>query len=163
MVKIDTEKIAALAEGVAQDELVELIDVEIATEGSRSVIRVFIDREGGVQLRDCVSFSRKLGAILDVEDPVSSPYSLEVSSPGLNRRLSRPKHFAAFRGRRVRVSLSAPVEGSRNFRGVLLGSDEEGIELDRDGRIFRLPYRLMRKANLEVPQEEIFGKGKRRR
>ena len=161
--KIDTEKIAALAEGVAQDELVELIDVEIATEGSRSVIRVFIDREGGVQLRDCVSFSRKLGAILDVEDPVSSPYSLEVSSPGLNRRLSRPKHFAAFRGRRVRVSLSAPVEGSRNFRGVLLGSDEEGVERDGDGRIFGLPYRLMRKANLEVPQEEIFGKGKRRR
>lgn len=161
--KIDTEKIAALAEGVAQDELVELIDVEIATEGSRSVIRVFIDREGGVQLRDCVSFSRKLGAILDVEDPVSSPYSLEVSSPGLNRRLSRPKHFAAFRGRRVRVSLSASLEGSRNFRGILLGSDEEGIELDRDGRIFRLPYRLMRKANLEVPQEELFGRGKKRR
>ena len=161
--KIDTEKIAALAEGVAQDELVELIDVEIATEGSRSVIRVFIDREGGVQLRDCVSFSRKLGAILDVEDPVSSPYSLEVSSPGLNRRLSRPKHFAAFRGRRVRVSLSAPLEGSRNFRGILLGSGEEGIELDRDGRIFRLPYRLMRKANLEVPQEELFGRGKKRR
>ena len=161
--KIDTEKIAALAEGVAQDELVELIDVEVATEGSRSVIRVFIDREGGVQLRDCESVSRKLGAILDVEDPVSAPYSLEVSSPGLNRRLSRPKHFAAFRGRKVRVSLSAPVEGSRNFRGVLLGSDEEGIELERDGRIFRLPYRLIRKANLEVLQEELFGKGKRRR
>jgi len=162
-VKIDTEKIAALAEGVAQDELVELIDVEVATEGSRSVIRVFIDREGGVQLRDCESVSRKLGAILDVEDPVSAPYSLEVSSPGLNRRLSRPKHFAAFRGRKVRVSLSAPVEGSRNFRGILLGSDEEEIELERDGRIFRLPYRLIRKANLEVLQEELFGKGKRRR
>ena len=161
--KIDTEKIAALAEGVAQDELVELIDVEVATEGSRSVIRVFIDREGGVKLRDCESVSRKLGAILDVEDPVSAPYSLEVSSPGLNRRLSRPKHFAAFRGRKVRVSLSAPVEGSRNFRGILLGSDEEEIELERDGRIFRLPYRLIRKANLEVLQEELFGKGKRRR
>ncbi len=161
--KIDTEKIAALAEGVAQDELVELIDVEVAAEGPRSVIRVFIDREGGVRLGDCESFSRKFGAILEVEDPVPGPYSLEVSSPGLNRRLRRPKHFAASRGKRLRVSLSAPVEGSRNFRGILLGSDEEGIELDRDGRTFRLPYRLMRRANLEVPQEELFGKGKGRK
>jgi ribosome maturation factor RimP len=161
--KADTEKIAALAEGVAQDELVELVDVEIVTEGPRSVIRIFVDREGGATLRDCVSFSRKLSAILDVEDPVSGTYSLEVSTPGLNRRLSQPKHFAACTGKRVKVSLSAPVEGSRNFRGVLRGSDEEGIDLDRGGRTFRLPYRLMRRANLEIPQEELFGKGTRRR
>ena len=161
--KVDTEKVAALAEGVAQDELVELIDVEIATEGPRCIIRVFIDREGGVRLGDCVSFSRKFSAILDVEDPVERAYSLEVSSPGMDRRLSRPKHFAACRGKRVKVSLSAPVEGSRNFRGVLRGSDEEGIDLDRGGRTFRLPYRLMRKANLEIPQDELFGKGTRRR
>jgi ribosome maturation factor RimP len=161
--KADTEKIATLAEGVAQDELVELVDVEIATEGPRSFIRIFVDREGGATLRDCESFSRKLSAILDVEDPVSGPYSLEVSTPGLNRRLTRPKHFAACTGRRVKVSLSDPVGGSRNFRGILIGSDEEGIDLNREGRIFRLPYRLMRKANLEVTQEELFGKGTRRR
>ncbi|MGA6992782.1 MAG: ribosome maturation factor RimP [Candidatus Deferrimicrobiaceae bacterium] len=160
---IDSEIIAVLAENVAQDELVELVDVEIAAEGPRSVIRVFIDREGGVRLRDCESFSRKLGAILDVEDPLAGPYSLEVSSPGMDRRLRQPKHFAACKGKRVKISLSAPVDGSRNFRGTLLGSDEEGIELDRDGRTFRLPYRLMRKANLVVPQNELFGKGMRRR
>lgn len=161
--KIDTEKVAALAEGVARDELVDLIDVEIAREGPRCLVRVFIDREGGIRLDDCVSFSRKFGAILDVEDPVEGPYSLEVSSPGMDRRLSKPKDFAACRGKRVKIFLSAPVEGSRNFRGVLRGSDEEGIDLDRDGRTFRLPYRLMRKANLEVSQEELFGKGMRRR
>ena len=160
--KVDSEKIAVLAENVAQDELVELVDLEIAAEGPRSVVRVFIDREGGVQLRDCVSFSRKLGAILEVEDPLAGPYSLEVSSPGMDRRLRQPKHFAACRGKRVKISLSAPVDGSRNFRGTLLGSDEEGIELDRDGRTYRLPYRLMRKANLVVPQNELFGKGTRR-
>ncbi len=161
--KIDTEKVVAAAEGVAQDELVELFDIEIASEGPRPAIRVFIDREGGVRLRDCESFSRKLAAVLDVEDPVAGPYTLEVSTPGVNRRLRQPKHFAACRGRRLRVVLSAPVEGSRNFRGILLGSDEEGIDLDRDGRTFRLPYRLMRRANLDVPQEELFGKGTRRR
>jgi len=153
----------AAAEAVAQDEIVDLVDVEVSPEGPRQVIRVFIDREGGARLGDCQSFSRKLGAILDVEDPVGGPYTLEVSTPGVNRRLKQPKHFAAFRGRRVRVSLSAPVEGSRNFRGILLGSDEEGIDLDRDGKTFRLPYRLMRKANLDITQEELFGKGTRRR
>ena len=162
-VMVDAEKIVALAEGVARDELVEIIDVEIATEGPRSVIRVFIDRDGGVRLRDCESFSRKFGAILDVEDTVPGPYSLEVSSPGVNRRLRQPKHFAVCKGRRVRIALSVPVEGSRNFRGVLLSSDGEGIELERDGRTFRLPYRLMRKANLDVTQEDLFGKGTRRR
>ena len=106
--KVDSEIIAALAENVAQDELVEIFDVEIAVEGPRTVIRVFIDREGGVELRDCVSFSRKLGAILEVEDPLDGPYSLEVSSPGMDRKLRRPKHFAACKGKRVRVSLSAP-------------------------------------------------------
>lgn len=161
--RVDSEKIAVLTENVARDELVELVDVEIVAEGPRSVIRVFIDREGGVQLRDCESFSRKLGAILDVEDPLAGPYSLEVSSPGMDRRLRQPKHFAACKGKRVKILLSSPVEGSRNFRGTLLRSDEEGIELDRDGRTFRLPYRLMRKANLVVPQSELFGKGTRRR
>ena len=157
--KIDTERIVAAAEVVAQDEMVELVDLEISPEGPRPVIRVFIDREGGARLGDCESYSRKLGAILEVEDPVAGSYILEVSTPGINRRLKQPKDFAAYRGRRVRVTLSTPVEGSRNFRGILLGSDDEGIDLDRDGRTFRLPYRLMRKANLDVTQEELFGKG----
>lgn len=161
--KVDADKIAALAEEVAKDDLVEIVDFEIVREGPRSVVRVFLDREGGVNLRDCESFSRRLGALLDVEDPVAGSYSLEVSSPGVNRRLKSPRHFAACRGKRVKVSLESPVEGSRNFRGTLLGSDEEGIELERDGRSFRLPYRLMRRANLEVTNEELFGKGTGRR
>src|SRR4030065_324142 len=102
-VKIDTERFVAAAEAVAQDEMVELVDVEVSPEGPRQVIRVFIDREGGARLGDCQSFSRKLGAILDVEDR------------------------------------------------------------DRGGGTFLLPSRLMRKANLDVTQEELFGRGTRRR
>lgn len=161
--RFDAEKIAALAEDVAQDEGLELVDVEILGAGPRAAVRVFVDREGGVRLRDCESVSRRLGAVLDVEDPVAGPYTLEVSSPGLERRLKRPKDFAACRGKRVKVYLSEPVDGSRNFRGILLGSDEEGIELERNGTMHRLPYRLMRKANREVTQEELFGKGLKRR
>ncbi len=161
--KVDTEKIAALAAGVALDEAVEVFDVETVQEGPRTVIRIFIDREGGVGIGDCESFSRRFGAILDVEDLVPGPYALEVSSPGVNRRLSKPRHFEAARGRRVRVSVTEPVEGSRNFTGILCRTDNDGIDIERDGKAFRLPYRLIRKANIDVTQDELFVKGKKKR
>src|SRR5512145_567247 len=110
-VKVDTGKIEALADRVALDEAVDVFDVDVVQEGPRTVIRVFIDREGGVGIGDCESFSRRLGAVLDVEDPVPGPYALEVSSPGVNRRLSKPRHFASAEGRRVRVTLAEPVGG----------------------------------------------------
>ncbi len=160
--KADIEKIEALVAQVAQEEMLEVFDLAVAREGPRTVVRVFLDREGGISLGECESFSRKMSAVLDVSDPMPGPYVLEVSSPGLNRRLVKPAHFAAVAGRRVRVSLIEPVEGSRNYAGMLLRADEEGIELDRDGRTFRFPYGAVRKANLEVSQEELFGKGKRK-
>lgn len=162
-VKVDTGKIEALADRVALDEAVDVFDVDVVQEGPRTVIRVFIDREGGVGIGDCESFSRRLGAVLDVEDPVPGPYSLEVSSPGVNRRLSRPRHFAAALGRRVRVSLAEPLEGGRNFTGILRRTDDDGIDIERDGKAVRLPYRLMRKANIDVTQDELFAKGKKKR
>ena len=161
--KVDTDKIAALAAGVALDEAVEVFDVETVQEGPRTVIRIFIDRDGGVGIGDCESFSRRFGAILDVEDLVPGPYALEVSSPGVNRRLSKPRHFEAAQGRRVRVSVAEPVEGSRNFTGILRRTDDDGIDIERDGKTFRLPYRLIRKANIDVTQDELFVKGKKKR
>ncbi|MGE5189929.1 MAG: ribosome maturation factor RimP [Gemmatimonadota bacterium] len=162
-VKVDTGKIAALADSVALDEGVEVFDVEVVREGPRTVIRIFIDREGGVGIGDCESFSRRFGAVLDVEDPVPGPYALEVSSPGVNRRLSRPRHFEAALGRRLRVSLAEPLGGSRNFSGILARTDDDGIDIERDGKAVHLPYRLMRKANIDVTQDELFGKGKKKR
>ncbi len=161
--KLDIEKIGALAAAVAREEMVDLFDVDVAWEGPRAVVRIFLDREGGIRIGECESFSRKMSAALDVHDPMPCPYVLEVSSPGLNRRLRTPEHFAAAAGRRVKVSLAEPVEGGRNFAGTLLSSDAEGIELERDGRTFRLPYSLIRRANLEITQDELFGKGKKKR
>ena len=161
--KVDTEKITALAGQIAQDEMLELVDVEIASEGPRAVIRVFLDREGGIRLGEIESFSRRFGALLEVEDPVQGGYLLEVSSPGLERKLTRPSHYAACRGKRVKVSLTDFVEGSRNFRGILKDSDEEGFDLEREGTLYRIPFRMVRKANVEITQEELFGTGKRKR
>lgn len=161
--KMDTEKIAALADQLAQDELLELVEVEIVPEGPRPVVRVYLDRGGGIRLGEIESFSRRFGALLEVEDPLAGPYLLEVSSPGLERKLTRPSHFAACRGKRVRVSLLEELGGSRNFRGTLKDSDEEGFDLEREGTRYHIPFRMVRKANIEITQEELFGTGKRKR
>lgn len=161
--KVDTERIEALARRVADEEMVEIFDLQVGSAGTRAAIRIFLDSPGGVTLRDCETFSRKLGALLEVEDPIPGPYALEVSSPGLDRKLKRPEHFGASKGRRVRVALVEPVDGSRNIAGTLIESDDAGIEVDRGDRVFRIPYRMIRKASLEISQEELFGKGSKKR
>jgi len=161
--KADIDKIEPLVAQVAREEMVEVFDLVVAREGPRTVIRVFIDREGGIRLGDCRTFSRRLSAALDVHDPMPGSYVLEVSSPGINRRLTKPAHFAAVAGRRVRVALREFVDGSRNYQGTLLRADDEGIDIDKDGKTFRLPYTIIRKANLDISQEELFGKGKKKR
>jgi ribosome maturation factor RimP len=163
LMHMDTLKIEALAGEVARDLSLSLFDVEIAREGPRSILRIFVEREGGVPLSDIATFSRRFGAILEVDDPMKGPYVLEVSSPGVNRRLRRPEHFGRSLGKRVRVTLAAPREGRRHLVGELAGCDGEGIEVVADGTTYRVPYREIRKATLDVTQEELFGKGKKTR
>ena len=160
---IDIEKVFALAAVVAGEGGLEVYDARVETEGPRVVIRVFLDKPGGIPLGDSESFSRRFGARLDVEDPVDGPYLLEASSPGVNRPLTRPAHYAAAVGRRVRVALAEPVDGARNVAGVLESADGEAIVVRRDAGETRIPLRLVRKANLETTQEELFGKGQRRK
>lgn len=160
---MDTAKIEALAGEVARDLSLSLFDLEFVREGPRRILRVYLDREGGVTLSDIETYSRRLGALLDVEDPVAGAYVMEVSSPGVNRRLRRPEHFEASVGRRVKVTLTEPREGRRHVSGVLAGTDGEGITIELGDAGFRVPYGGIRKASLEVTQEELFGKGKKRR
>jgi len=162
-VKTDTIKIEALAGEVARDLSLSLYDVEVSREGPRTILRVYVEREGGVALSDIATFSRRFGAILEVEDPVEGPYVLEVSSPGVTRRLRRPDHFERSLGKRVRVNLVAPRVGRRTLVGVLSGCDCEGIEVRAEEETYRVPYAGIRKANLDVTQEELFGKGKKKR
>ncbi len=126
----------------------ELSDLELKLGGRSGLLRVFIDRPQGVGLEDCEVVSRQVSAILDVEDPLPGNYTLEVSSPGLDRKLTKPEHFSRYLGEVVRVKLRFPLEGRRNFRGPLKSADTEIIAIEVDGELHSLPIATIESARL---------------
>ena len=105
-------------------------DVQYLKEGAEWILRIYIDKPQGVGIDDCVEMSRAIDPVLDQEDPVPDEYVLEVSSPGINRRLSRPEHFDAYMGEPVRARLIRPLEdGTKELEGLLIDADQEGFEL----------------------------------
>lgn len=116
-----------------------------------ATLRIYIDREGGVGLGDCEAVSRELSALLDVHDPIKGGYTLEVSSPGLDRPLFTAAQFEQFAGHRARVALHEPMDGRRKFDGSILGVDEGELRFEQDGHEVRLELSNIRKANL-VPE-----------
>ena len=129
----------------------ELSDLELKLGGRDGLVRIFIDKHDGIDVEDCEAVSRQVSAILDVEDPLPGNYTLEVSSPGLDRTLTKPAHFQRFMGENVRVKLRFPLDGRRNFRGALKAADDENIEVEVDGESHSLPLATIESARL-VPQ-----------
>jgi ribosome maturation factor RimP len=132
-------KIVELLESAVERLGYELTDLESNLTGRDSTIRLFIDKPDGVKLEDCELVSRQVSALLDIEDPVSRSYVLEVSSPGLDRKLTKIEHFQRFMGDDVSAKLRFPIEGQRNFHGTLRHANEEHIEVEVDGKSCRLP------------------------
>jgi len=130
----------------------ELADLELKTGGRDSLLRIFIDKAEGIGIEDCEAVSRQVSAILDVEDPLPGNYTLEVSSPGLDRTLTKPDHFQRFMGQDVKVKLRFPLAGRRNFRGALAAADEDKIEVEVDGELHSLPLATIESARL-VPTD----------
>jgi len=126
----------------------ELTDVELKLGGRSGLLRLYIDKEGGVDIDDCEAVSHQVSAILDVEDPIPGNYTLEVSSPGLDRTLTKPAHFKRFMGEDIKVRLRFPVDGRRNFRGALKSADDENIEVEVDGEGHRLPISTIESVRL---------------
>jgi ribosome maturation factor RimP len=126
----------------------ELVDLEHTSGRGSAVVRLFIDRSGGVGLTDCERVSREVSALLDVEDPIPTAYSLEVSSPGFDRVLRTRAHFERFVGSRIAVELAVPREGRRRYTGTLLSADEAGIVLEADGQHVPVSFAEMGKARL---------------
>jgi len=144
------EKIRKLADDLALDFGFELEDVELLGRGRRLLLRVTIDRPGGVTLDDCEAFSRDLSAALDAEDPVAGPYTLEVSSPGLDRPLKKPRHYEKSLGKLVRIITREKVEGQGFFLGRLVGVHEKGVSISVKDRVMEIPFENIKSARLEV-------------
>ncbi|MFZ1035661.1 MAG: ribosome maturation factor RimP [Smithella sp.] len=146
------EKIRQLSEPVVASEGMELIHVECIKMHSRWIIRLFMDKEGGIALDDCANISNQLGDIFDIRDVIKGAYTLEVSSPGLDRPISRDQDFVKYRNSRVNIKTSEKIEGIKNFHGILLDYIEESgkklVLIDIAGKVYRIPRQDVVKANL---------------
>ena len=126
----------------------ELWGLEHLQQGKHSILRVFIDCENTVNLKDCETVSRQISALLDVEDPISGEYTLEVSSPGLERPLFKTDQFAQFVGDKVKITMRSQVEGRRKFTGLIECVSADEISLSVDGKTFKLDFGDIDKANI---------------
>jgi len=128
----------------------ELVDLEYQRGPQGWVLRIYIDREGGITLDECAEVSGEIGTLLEVKDVIPNPYVLEVSSPGLTRPLKKPEDFSKFSHRLVKIKLYEPLDGRKNFKGTLLGLEGEKVRLEAEGRVYELPLQGIAKANLEI-------------
>lgn len=143
------ECIREVVERVAASEGLEVVDVELHGRGRGAVLRVFLDKPGGVTHGDCQRVSEQVGTLLDVEDLVADSYTLEVSSPGLDRRLAKPADYERFAGRQVKLILRDAQDGRRRFQGRLLGIENGQVRVEvESGQVLRLAPDQIAKANL---------------
>lgn len=142
------DELQALLEPAIERLGYELIDLEVRLGGKSGVVRIFIDSPDGIGLDDCEKVSLAVSALLDVEDPLPGQYNLEVSSPGLDRKLTKVEHFHRFKGETVKVSMRFPIEGRRRFRGTLVSTNDENIVVEVDGEPHTLPMATIDTARL---------------
>ena len=145
-----SQAVMGLIEPVLIGEGLELVDVEYKKEGKNWVLRIFIDKEGGVTVADCQEVSHLTGDLIEVEETIITPYSLEVSSPGLDRVLKREKDFLKFKGRQIRLHTLSPIDNRRKFTGILTDFKDETVLLELDGKLLEIPLRQVGKANLVI-------------
>jgi ribosome maturation factor RimP len=140
-----------LAAPLAENEGMEIVDIELRHERSRGgrVLRLYLDKAGGPTVDDLSRVSRQLSELLDSQDVVSGAYTLEVSSPGINRPLKRPEHFAPYIGKRVRIRTRDLIGGKRSFLGILQDVASESITVAQEGTRFDIPFAAIEKSNYE--------------
>ncbi len=147
------ERVRRLLEPILQSLGLDLWELEFHKQGPKWLLRVFIDREigGGVTLNDCEAVSRDLSAVLDVEDFINHAYTLEVSSPGLDRALTKPEHFIRFTGSLVKIKTMQPIDGEKVFRGRVSGLVGTVVQIEvAPGTVVNIPLPNITKASLEV-------------
>jgi ribosome maturation factor RimP len=152
---LSVQKLTELLHPLVEDLGYEFIGLEYNSNPKHSVLRIYIDQDGGVGIEDCEAVSREVAALLDVKDPIRSQYNLEISSPGLDRPLFTPAHYAEFAGCEAQVTLFAPRDGRRKFKGRLLSADKQGVCLEQDGVEVTLDFDNIAKAKLVPDYEKI--------
>ncbi|UCD84130.1 MAG: ribosome maturation factor RimP [Deltaproteobacteria bacterium] len=143
------EAVWKIIEPVADREGLELVDIEYRREDRGWVLRIYIDRENGVNVGDCSRMSGEIGTVLDVEDPIPQSYHLEVSSPGLNRPLKKEGDYQKYQGKLVKIRTVIPIDGRQSFTGRLLGYSDGQVRVEVEGKEWEIPFDQIIKANLQ--------------
>ena len=144
------EVVRSLAAGAAGAEGAELVDIELQREPGGWVLRLFVDKPGGVNVEDCRRISEQVGTILEVEDPIPHPFTLEVSSPGLTRAIRGPGDWQKAVGSLVKLTTHQPVERQQSFLGRVIAVEEETVRLSVDGAERGIPIAQIARARLEI-------------
>lgn len=145
-------RVMKIIDPILLNEGMECVDLEYRREARGWVLRLYIDKEkeGGVTLDDCARINQQVGRTLDVENPIDTPYHLEVSSPGLTRPLKTERDFVKYQNRLIKVKTAEPIGNQRQFKGRLLRVVTEGIDIEMDGTVFHIPFQSIAKARLEL-------------
>ncbi|OGP86795.1 MAG: hypothetical protein A2156_12890 [Deltaproteobacteria bacterium RBG_16_48_10] len=144
------DRVRQIADPILLSGGFELVDVEYRREARGWALRLYVDKEGGITLDDCARISQEIGRNLDVEDFILTPYTLEISSPGLTRSLKHERDFVKYRDRLVKVITAQEIRNRRQFKGRLRGVKENQIQIEMEGKIFQIPLSDVVKANLEI-------------
>jgi ribosome maturation factor RimP len=142
------QEVIRIIEPIIEEMDFELVDIEYLSENGRWVLRLYLDKEGGITLGDCAKASREIGDSIDVKDVISHEYILEVSSPGLNRRLNKDKDFLQAIGEKIRIKMAVPVDGRRNFTGYLRDFKDGILHLETAATLVTLPLQDIERANI---------------
>jgi ribosome maturation factor RimP len=156
---MEGDRVASLwksIEPILEPEGMELVELECKPERGRLVLRLYIDRPGGITLDDCEMVSRQVGAFLDMEDPFNRPYTLEVSSPGINRVLRKEKDFNLYAGAPVRIRTRRKIGGRRNFSGIIEGARDARILIRIGDELVEIGADDLEKAHLDLPEADLF-------
>ncbi len=151
MKDLTTTRVWELAAPLAEGEGMEIVDIEFRHEGGRGgrVLRLYLDKEGGPSVDDLSRVSRELSELLDARDTIDGAYTLEVSSPGINRPLKKPEDFARFVGKRIRVRTRDLIDGRRSFLGILGQVVGDSVILTQEGKCYQIPFSVIEKSNYE--------------
>ncbi|HBE44633.1 MAG TPA: ribosome maturation factor RimP [Deltaproteobacteria bacterium] len=142
------EKVKGVLMPILTDEAIELVEIDFIPSGKRWMLRIYINKKGGVTIADCEKINRELGRVLDVEDFFDHPYTLEVSSPGLTRELKTKEAFIQNKGNLCRIITKEKIDGKSEFKGTIVHANDNSIEIKGNNDIFTIPIHTIKKAHL---------------